>query len=61
MRTIIVNGQYVTFNDRAVLGTEILASLGVFGKRPEFEGYFTTEELLFMHGYKKEADNAARY
>jgi len=56
MKTILVNGQEVTFNHRAVMGTEVLAALGVFGKREaRVFGRFTTEELAFLKGEKHEA------
>jgi len=53
MKTIIVNGQEVTFNHRSVMGIEVLAQLGVFGKREaRVFGRFTTEELMFLNGEK---------
>jgi hypothetical protein len=34
-KVVIVNGRKFVFSDRAVMGAEVLASMGVFGTPPK--------------------------
>ena len=53
MKTIVVNGQLVTFNN-VHFGIDVLEQLGAFGKHGAVAGVFTNAELEYIHGYKKE-------